>query len=212
MCAKRRQEAYQPVTTKELNRRRDLLFDAFSAESERGVVLVAAAFIDHTLELLLRARFSSHAHKSKKVIDPLFEGFGPLATLSAKIKICYALDFLQKWVFEDLEIIRKLRNKLAHSTEAVQFGDPAVADLITKLKGADHAVTNMPVPPKSGAKQPPAREQTQSTGSDSLALRERVRFIMTVSYIGAMLQAKVIVQEEDLPAQIKLELMTTEKM
>lgn len=197
--------------TAELNRRRDLLFDAFSAESNRGVVLVAASFIDHALELLLRARFSSGSTKPKKAIDPLFKNFGPLATFSAKIKICYAIDLLQDWLYRDLEIIRKLRNSFAHNTEPLRFDDPQVAAFTTHLKGADHAVTVMSKQRESNKESIKKQKKAASSKSGPIA-RERLRFDITVSYIGALLYSKVVVQNSDASDEFKALFMASRKL
>ena len=200
--------SHSNTTTEDLKRRRDLLFDSLSAESNRGMVLVAAAFIDHALELLLRARFSSSTRKSKKAIDPLFQGFGPLSTFSAKIKICFAIDLLQRWLFKDLEIIRKLRNSLAHSTAPARFDDPEIAGLTRILKGADYAVTVISDQQKSTTKSRPKRKQLASAALD-LESQERLRFLMTVSYIGRMLYDKIVVQQSNWPEQLKSEFMAS---
>ena len=47
-------------------------FATIKAESDRGYVLVAAAFLDEGLELLLRSRMSKSASVVKASVDPLF--------------------------------------------------------------------------------------------------------------------------------------------
>ncbi|MHC4455365.1 MAG: MltR family transcriptional regulator [Planctomycetota bacterium] len=129
------------VTEDDRNTRRNELFDALSRESDRGLVLVSAAFLDESLEDVLCSKFSMAHKKPKSVIEPLFNTFGPLSTFSAKIKISYAMDPIKKWTYQDLEILRKLRNEFAHSIKPAVFDSPGVVRLTEKLVGADHAVT-----------------------------------------------------------------------
>ena len=132
-----------PHTTEDVRRRRDELFEALSRESDRGLVLVSASFLDEALELLLRGRFSAGHVKPKSAINPLFDTFGPLSTFLSKIKIAYAIDLIEKWVYQDLEILRKLRNLFAHSIEKAVFDSHEVIRLTEEFKGADHAVAAM---------------------------------------------------------------------
>jgi len=44
------------------------------AESDRGCVLIAAAYLDDTLESVLRRYFSQDADCISKAIDPMFQG------------------------------------------------------------------------------------------------------------------------------------------
>ena len=90
--------------------KRNKLFEALSKESDRGLILVSASYINDVLESLLRAKFSLNHKKPKSTIDPLFTTFGPLSTFSAKIKISYAIDLIEEWIYKDLEILRKLSN------------------------------------------------------------------------------------------------------
>ena len=60
-------------------------------EKDRGAALVAAAFLDYTLEVMMRSVFVSNA----KVQKTLFDYTGPLASFASKIDIVYALGLEQ---------------------------------------------------------------------------------------------------------------------
>jgi DNA-binding MltR family transcriptional regulator len=109
-----------PATEEELQFRGIHLGEQLHKESERGIVLLAATLLDENLELLLRHHFAS---KSKKIIDPLFDGFGPLATFSGKIKISFAFSIITDDEFHDLEILRDIRNHFAHQYEKASFDE-----------------------------------------------------------------------------------------
>jgi len=102
-------------------------------ESDRGCVLVAVPILDECLEKVLRNIFSSEKSVIKKSVNPLFTIFGPLSTFWAKIQLTNALNILPEEVYEDLEVIRDLRNKFAHQYKPVSFLDPEVINLAENL-------------------------------------------------------------------------------
>ena len=193
-----------PTTSIEIVQRRDELFEALSKESDRGVVLISAAFLEEALESLLRARFSIRQPKSKSIIDGLFDN-SPLSTFSAKIKICYTIDLIGEWMYRDLETVRKLRNDyFAHSVGIARFDLPAVVQLTETLKAADLAVTQI-TKGKDGvrkAQKTKAIKKNTSTKSTKADM-ERVRFVMSVSFIGAVLYFLARILSSDIPLQDK---------
>lgn len=177
------------VVTIEKVTRRDELIEALSRESDRGLVLVSASFLDESLEEVLRSKFSMVTIKPKSVVDPLFNTFGPLSTFSAKIKIAFSMDLIKKWVYQDLEILRKLRNTFAHSVGPVEFHSDEVAKLTEKLVGADHAVTAMKEEKPGNKKTTKKKSSKKISRKAAKVNKERLRVIMTVSFIGGLLEA-----------------------
>jgi DNA-binding MltR family transcriptional regulator len=106
---------------------------SLTSESDRGLALIAAAYFDATLRRMLLAHFESTGQKSGKLIDPLFEGFGPLSSFSSKIGVCYAFNLIGYTLAKDLHLIRKIRNDFAHSLSEKDFEDPAINKLIDQL-------------------------------------------------------------------------------
>src|SRR6185312_12884367 len=99
----------------ELDANLETFIKTFRDESDRGAVLVAAALLDEVLEKVLRETMSNEPHVKKKCVDPLFAPEAALATFASKMKIARAFGILADWMYEDLEIIRKIRNEFAHS-------------------------------------------------------------------------------------------------
>lgn len=160
----------------------DEFFGDLDKESDRGCVLAAAAILDNYLEVLLRARFSQDATVVKRIINPLFKGHGPLASFWSKTQLAYSLNLIPEWMYEDLDRIRELRNKFAHWYKAVDFEDPAVIRLTEKLKGANYAVRSL----HASSNVPKHRKSAHTSPSAApiVPKKERVRFIITVSYIA----------------------------
>jgi DNA-binding MltR family transcriptional regulator len=93
-------------------------------ESDRGCVIFGAAWLEDELELLIRAHCRKESSLLKTVVDPLFKGYAPLSTFSAKIQVCYALGFISKQLHKSLQLVRKLRNGFAHEKLGVSFQSP----------------------------------------------------------------------------------------
>lgn len=103
-------------------------------ESDRGCVLVAAAFLDEALELLLRSKMSKDPSIVKASIEPLFTGIGPLKSFWAKTELCRVFRLIPEYEYADLTRIRSLRNLFAHSYVDATFSDPAVVEITSELR------------------------------------------------------------------------------
>src|SRR6202035_3849496 len=92
---------------------------------------VCTAWIERSLERVILSRLR---RLTKTQHAELFVGLAPLSTLSAKIKIAFALRIIGAAGVADLEIIKDIRNQFAHSFHPVSFGTRAVARACHKLK------------------------------------------------------------------------------
>ncbi|MDA8482888.1 MltR family transcriptional regulator [Pseudomonas resinovorans] len=101
-------------------------------ESDRGCIIVAAALIDQVLEEAIR----THIRKflvSKSVEKSLFDMSGPISNFSSKILICRSFGIIDQITYEDLMILRKLRNSFAHGTEEASFTAEATKQKIRSM-------------------------------------------------------------------------------
>jgi len=124
-----------PQSKGEVDALKDTFLEGLRGESDRGCVLVAVAFLDESLEVLLRAKMLTKPEDSKRV-DSLFAVLAPLHPFWAKVQLTRALGFLEEWEYKDLERIRVLRNKVAHTYEDASFADPKVIELANQLEAA----------------------------------------------------------------------------
>lgn len=99
-------------------------------QSDRGLAIIGGSFVEYHLEQLLLARMRS---LSKKRIEYLFEGFGPLAGFAAKIEIAFALNLIGEKARADFIAINWIRNKFAHEISGGEwsFSHP---DVVAKCK------------------------------------------------------------------------------
>lgn len=93
------------------------------SESDRGCALMAAAFIDDSLALLLRRNLVS----DQKVLTDLFSHNGPLGTFSGKINLAYSMGLISKNVKRELHVLRRIRNDFAHTAAQIGFSEAAIS-------------------------------------------------------------------------------------
>ena len=159
-----------PNDSEDVKVRAAAFLKTIKAESDRGCVLVAAAFLDEALELLLRSKMKSEPQVVKKSADPLLTGIGPLKSFWAKTELCRTLDLLAEWEYEDLSRIRNLRNLFAHSYEHADFDDPRVIEIVMKLNAfGERIVPQGKATPPAGVKE------------------ARQRFSLAASWLGGTL-------------------------
>lgn len=82
-------------------------------ESERAVVIIAAARLDAELEVLLKHLLIPHPGGT----DPMFEGDRMLGTFSAKIAMAHRLGAIDNDFENALQILRRIRNDFAHDLD-----------------------------------------------------------------------------------------------
>jgi DNA-binding MltR family transcriptional regulator len=161
------------------------LFSELKHESDRGCILVGTSAVDDALKIALKRRLSIDEHIKVKAVEPMFESMGPLSTLSARIKLAYAIGLIPRWIFEDLEKIRKIRNRAAHQHIAHSFDTPYVASLSEDLQGAGYALARLETLGE--------RNQALPEKSSLEAIKTRVSevppFIRAVCYIAGYLDS-----------------------
>jgi DNA-binding MltR family transcriptional regulator len=111
-------------------------FDEVFKQTDRASAIVSSALLEELLERLLLAHLVDHV----SVKRDLFEGIAPLSTMSAKINLAYYLGLLNQNEFDDLKLIKKIRNDFAHSFEGINFETPRIKDkclLFKTLKSTD---------------------------------------------------------------------------
>lgn len=116
------------------------LFDAFADDllierTARPLIIIGASKIDNLLLEILSQYLLPKVAKAKDS-DELLESDRPLATFSARIRICYRLGLIDTTFYKDLEKLRALRNLSAHSIEFNIFKSPVrehFANLLSSL-------------------------------------------------------------------------------
>jgi hypothetical protein len=143
--------------------------DEFNKETDRGAALTATAYLDERLNDILTSFFVD----AKEVQELLYGFNAPLGTFSAKITSAYALGLIQPNEYEELNIIRKVRNEFGHSWQGVSFKSGKVSDLCALL-------------PWLG----PEELEAQS------GARERFNFAVAILLIDLLWRARIVKKEK----------------
>jgi DNA-binding MltR family transcriptional regulator len=104
-----------------------LVAESLVKESDRGCVILGASLLAEALETLIRSVSRNTPDDIKTTIDPLFQGYAPLSTFSARLQIAFALGILPKNLRDKIEIIRRMRNDFAHEWGPIDFNEPRFA-------------------------------------------------------------------------------------
>jgi DNA-binding MltR family transcriptional regulator len=106
-----------------IDRQAAILAETLNKESDSGCAIIGAEITSSRLESLLRAFFRRDPHSRKQAVDPLFTGYGPLSTFSARIQMAYAMYLIPKIIRDRGELIRKIRDHFGHSSSPARFCD-----------------------------------------------------------------------------------------
>ena len=90
-------------------------------ESDRGRVLISTGYIEQLLKDVLQAYFIE-GNSANSLFDE-----GALATFSSRAHLCHALGLISDDEYHDIQLIRKIRNHLAHKMHS-SFEDSQVID------------------------------------------------------------------------------------
>jgi hypothetical protein len=117
-----------------------------STQTDRGVAIIGAAFVDL---VLLEAITTRLARRDAKLIKELFEDRGPLQPFGARIDLGYALGIYGRGVYRDLKAIKDIRNAFAHAAEDIDFATAEVSRQanalnLTKIKYAGRSPPTTP--------------------------------------------------------------------
>ena len=111
-----------------------------SEESDRGAAILAAANFEEWLSSIISGYFAKLNSELKR---KLFEN-GALSTFSAIIDFGFALGIYDKDTLDKLHVIKKIRNKFAHSTEPMRFENATILGMCQKLDKGDASNSDNP--------------------------------------------------------------------
>lgn len=98
-------------------------------ESDRGACLMAISLLEVELESLL----SSVLILDKRMKDKVFNGHGPLSSLSSKLDMSFSMGYITKEMYQDFNLLRKIRNEFAHSPFDLTFESQKIKSLLDNL-------------------------------------------------------------------------------
>jgi DNA-binding MltR family transcriptional regulator len=129
---------------------KDSLIGETLKEIETGPDRVAGIVAGSLLEDQLLRVLKDHMIQDDKVLGEMFQGVGPLATHSSRVKLAYLLQIIDEVVMKDLIIIKDIRNLFAHSLEPLSFGTQKIQDKCKNLKLIDNTTFSISVTKTDG--------------------------------------------------------------
>ncbi len=99
------------------------------SQTARGAAIAGTAFLD----ILLRMSLERLMRPYTELQNTIFENRGPLQDFSARIHVSFALKLIGTGAYNDLNILRDVRNAFAHSAEAFEFDREDIARLCNNL-------------------------------------------------------------------------------
>ena len=106
--------------------------DQLLAETERGSVVLAFAWMDEELTRILRRHFLPTRAESEKA-DELFGVGRPVGDAATKIDVAFRLNLINAATRESLHLARRLRNDFAHLSTSLTFETDSVKDRVKNL-------------------------------------------------------------------------------
>ena len=104
------------------------LFQLLERETDMGVVLIGAAFLDTTIGTLL-SQFFIQSNTAKDLLEK-----GILGDFAVRARLAYVLGLISKDAFRDIVSIAEIRNTFAHHHLALSFNSEDVSTICRKLQ------------------------------------------------------------------------------
>lgn len=104
-------------------------FDEIFKQSDRASAVVSGGILEEILQRMLISFFLQHQNVKKS----MFDGLTPLSTFGAKIELCYHLGLINETEYEDLKLVKNIRNTFAHSIKSINFDTDSIKDRCLQL-------------------------------------------------------------------------------
>lgn len=105
-------------------------------ESDRSAIIIGSSIV----ETHLTAALKSNLHHNPKIFEELFNPGRAIGDFGTKIQLGHVLGLYKISSYNDLKIIRRLRNDFAHNLDYKGFDDQKVKNRIQNIKITDEYV------------------------------------------------------------------------
>ncbi|MGB4058444.1 MAG: hypothetical protein WBK77_10220 [Alphaproteobacteria bacterium] len=104
-----------------------------ATENIRFVPIIACAYADDLLKFSFKALLPDDIPGGK---TDMFSPFGPLSDFSKRLRLAYAFDVFSPFLIRDLNVIKSIRNKIAHSWELKSL-DNLIVDALGNISSIE---------------------------------------------------------------------------
>ncbi|MDP2983749.1 MAG: MltR family transcriptional regulator [Candidatus Latescibacter sp.] len=112
----------------------DTFFDEFRQETPRAAVIISGAFLDSLLRDLIASFMIDEDNVVGELLGSDKNSETPLSSFGTRIKTAYCLGLISKAEYNDLKIIKKIRNKFAHKLHGYSFEEKEIVGLCNSLQ------------------------------------------------------------------------------
>jgi mannitol operon repressor len=116
----------------------------FQNESSRAAVILGASFLDAQLRQILANFMIDPENAVDELLGDEDIHERPLSTFSARIKAAYCLGLISKNERDDLNLIRRIRNRFAHRLHDLTFDDKKIIGWCNSLKAPSMLPSALP--------------------------------------------------------------------
>jgi DNA-binding MltR family transcriptional regulator len=118
-------------------------------ETPRASVIISAAFLDAQLRKLIAAAFID----DQKVVNELLGTEKilerPLSSFGARINVAYCMGLISRKLYEDLETVKRIRNRFAHKLHNYSFDEEEIVNWCKSLRLAKEITDAIPEFPRT---------------------------------------------------------------
>jgi DNA-binding MltR family transcriptional regulator len=106
-----------------------------TGESDRSAIILMASTLEDGLVFPLMDAITRNLKYSlsSNDFDRVFRFEGPLGTFSSRLEIACLFGVIEDATYEQLTLVRELRNVCAHSKQAIDFGDATLKNVARRL-------------------------------------------------------------------------------
>jgi hypothetical protein len=107
-------------------------------ENPRAIIIVGSSLLDYALEELIKSRLREPT--SQEEASLLFSDTGIINSFYRKILLAYFMKLIGPTAMRDFDLIRKIRNEVAHNMNPVSFDNPTIASRCRELTFAKQSI------------------------------------------------------------------------
>ena len=116
----------------------ETLVEVRDCSDDRASVITLFALVDDLMITLIKRNLNSNL---KGGLERLFESHGLLATASSRLTMASALFWLRAETYSELDLLRKIRNKFAHSVRIKNLTDEPVSGWLSSMTASEKAMS-----------------------------------------------------------------------
>jgi hypothetical protein len=113
----------------------DVIFKELAGESARATITVSGSLLEHTLEGAIRTALRDPANANEEGM--LFSEMGLIGTFYEKVWLAYFLHIIGPATRRDMDLIRSIRNEVAHDMNPVSFDTDSIKSRCLELRFVD---------------------------------------------------------------------------